>query len=265
MVAPDGPAARGQYRLLVWVAGLDRTGVEDHQARRLAVAADPHDAISPSAPPACGGPAPSPRCWLLRVGGRPAVAKAVPAPPSPRAVPAAAPAALAARHPSWPGPAARAGGLEGSRQGWPAAGAGASGPALARPAPGGQRGACRQQPQAWAPAGAGWQGVGGRGRVGLREKWLYFSYTLHDGARYHTSASTQAFLTAHSERITEHPLPSYSPDYNPIEFLWRKKQKTGNLQQVLQGICRRGRLGRQGSGIFCCASGNSARAFGALL
>jgi hypothetical protein len=25
------------------------------------------------------------------------------------------------------------------------------------------------------PAGAGWQGVGGRGRVGLRKKWLYFS------------------------------------------------------------------------------------------
>ena len=34
------------------------------------------------------------------------------------------------------------------------------------------------RPQAWAPAGAGWQGVDGRGRVGLREKWLYFSYTL---------------------------------------------------------------------------------------
>jgi hypothetical protein len=34
------------------------------------------------------------------------------------------------------------------------------------------------RPQAWAPAGAGWPGVGGRGRVGRREKWLYFSYTL---------------------------------------------------------------------------------------
>ena len=30
---------------------------------------------------------------------------------------------------------------------------------------------------------------------------------------------------AHSERITEHPLPLYSPDYNPIEFLWRKTKK----------------------------------------
>jgi hypothetical protein len=34
------------------------------------------------------------------------------------------------------------------------------------------------RPQARAPAGAGWQEVGGRGQVGLREKWLYFSYTL---------------------------------------------------------------------------------------
>jgi transposase len=50
-------------------------------------------------------------------------------------------------------------------------------------------------------------------------------FLIHDGARYHTSASTQAFLAAHSERITEYPLPSYSPDYNPIEYLWRKTKK----------------------------------------
>jgi transposase len=50
-------------------------------------------------------------------------------------------------------------------------------------------------------------------------------FLIHDGARYHTSASTQAFLAAHSARITEHPLPSYSPDYNPIEYLWRKTKK----------------------------------------
>jgi transposase len=50
-------------------------------------------------------------------------------------------------------------------------------------------------------------------------------FLIHDGARYHTSASTQAFLAAHSERITEHPLPSYSPDYNPIEYRWRKTKK----------------------------------------
>jgi len=50
-------------------------------------------------------------------------------------------------------------------------------------------------------------------------------FLIHDGARYHTSASTQAFLAAHSDRITAQPLPSYSPDYNPIEYLWRKTKK----------------------------------------
>src|SRR5262252_6365389 len=44
-------------------------------------------------------------------------------------------------------------------------------------------------------------------------------FLIHDGARYHTSASTKAFLAAYRARITEHPLPSYSPDYNPIEYL----------------------------------------------
>jgi transposase len=50
-------------------------------------------------------------------------------------------------------------------------------------------------------------------------------FLIHDGARYHTSASTKAFLAAHHDRITEHPLPSYSPDYNPIEYLWKKTKQ----------------------------------------
>jgi transposase len=50
-------------------------------------------------------------------------------------------------------------------------------------------------------------------------------FLIHDGARYHTSASTTAFLAAHTERITAHPLPSYSPDYNPIEYLWKKTKQ----------------------------------------
>ena len=55
-------------------------------------------------------------------------------------------------------------------------------------------------------------------------------FLIHDGARYHTSASTKAFLAAHRDRITEHPLPSYSPDYNPIEKLWKKiKQQETHL------------------------------------
>ena len=65
-------------------------------------------------------------------GWAPAVAKAVPEPPQPRWRPGRRPGRALRR-----GPVAA-----GSRQGWPAAGVGASGPALARPAPGGQRGAC---------------------------------------------------------------------------------------------------------------------------
>jgi transposase len=50
-------------------------------------------------------------------------------------------------------------------------------------------------------------------------------FLIHDGARYHTSAATQAFLVVHSDRITAEPLPAYSPDYNPIEYLWKKTKK----------------------------------------
>jgi transposase len=50
-------------------------------------------------------------------------------------------------------------------------------------------------------------------------------FLLHDGARYHTSAATQAFFAAHSDRITMEPLPSYSPDYNPIEYGWQKTKQ----------------------------------------
>jgi transposase len=50
-------------------------------------------------------------------------------------------------------------------------------------------------------------------------------FLIHDGARSHTSASTQAFLVVHSDRITAEPLPSYSPDDNPIEYLWKKTKK----------------------------------------
>jgi transposase len=50
-------------------------------------------------------------------------------------------------------------------------------------------------------------------------------FLIHDGARYHTSQSTQQFFQAHKKRLSEHPLPSYSPDYNPIEYLWKKTKQ----------------------------------------
>lgn len=45
---------------------------------------------------------------------------------------------------------------------------------------------------------------------------------IQDGARYHTSKSTRAFFEQHKDRLIVHQLPSYSPDYNPIEYLWKK-------------------------------------------
>lgn len=48
---------------------------------------------------------------------------------------------------------------------------------------------------------------------------------VQDGARYHTSITMQEFFATHSNRLTVHQLPRYSPEFNPIEFLWRNLQK----------------------------------------
>ncbi len=53
-----------------------------------------------------------------------------------------------------------------------------------------------------------------------RECWRQTTQPLiliQDGARYHTAAKTQAFFATHAERLMVMQLPSYSPDYNPIE------------------------------------------------
>ena len=49
---------------------------------------------------------------------------------------------------------------------------------------------------------------------------------IQDGARYHTSKAAQAFFAQHPERLTVFQLPSYSPDYNPIEKLWKQVKQT---------------------------------------
>jgi len=53
---------------------------------------------------------------------------------------------------------------------------------------------------------------------------------IQDGAKYHTSKAMREFFAAHQDRITVYQLPSYSPDYNPIEFLWKnvKREATHN-------------------------------------
>ena len=53
---------------------------------------------------------------------------------------------------------------------------------------------------------------------------------IQDGARYHTSTETTAFFTQQTARLQVFQLPTYSPDSNPIEKLWKKiKQQDTHL------------------------------------
>jgi transposase len=50
-------------------------------------------------------------------------------------------------------------------------------------------------------------------------------FLIQDGARYHTSKAMEEFFAAHGTRLTKVQLPAYSPDCNPIEYLWKKVKK----------------------------------------
>ena len=50
-------------------------------------------------------------------------------------------------------------------------------------------------------------------------------FVIQDGARYHTSKAMTQFFEAHAKRLTKVQLPAYSPDFNPIEYLWKKVKK----------------------------------------
>lgn len=47
-------------------------------------------------------------------------------------------------------------------------------------------------------------------------------FLIQDGAKYHTSKAMHVFFEQQAGRLTVCQLPSYSPDLNPIEYLWRK-------------------------------------------
>ncbi|MGD9971490.1 MAG: transposase [Desulfatirhabdiaceae bacterium] len=49
---------------------------------------------------------------------------------------------------------------------------------------------------------------------------------IQDGARYHTRKAMMHFQE-HKERLTAYQLPTLSPDYKPIEKLWKEFKKDG--------------------------------------
>ncbi len=63
-------------------------------------------------------------------------------------------------------------------------------------------------------------------------------FLIHEGARYPTSPATQPFLQGHGERITAHPLPSYAPDDNPMEYLGRKTKKRATHNKSFNSILK---------------------------
>lgn len=50
-------------------------------------------------------------------------------------------------------------------------------------------------------------------------------FLVQDGARYHTSKALKEFFEEQGARLRVYQLPAYSPDYNPIEYLWRKTKR----------------------------------------
>jgi len=77
-------------------------------------------------------------------------------------------------------------------------------------------------------------------------------FLVQDGASYHRAAEVRAFFQQQRERLQVTQLPSYSPDYNPIEFLWRAVKRTAthnryfpefadlitSVQQALEALSR---------------------------
>jgi len=54
---------------------------------------------------------------------------------------------------------------------------------------------------------------------------------IHDRAPYHTSKAMNEFYHQHLDRLTVRPLPPYSPEFNPIEHLWKNiKKKATHLR-----------------------------------
>lgn len=56
-------------------------------------------------------------------------------------------------------------------------------------------------------------------------------FLVQDGASYHRAAVVKRFIAQQTKRLTVTQLPSYSPDYNPIEYLWRATKRDASHNQ----------------------------------
>jgi transposase len=55
-------------------------------------------------------------------------------------------------------------------------------------------------------------------------------FLVQDRAKCRASAATQKFFAEHADQLAVFQLPIDSPDYNPIEKLWKKiKRKKAHL------------------------------------
>jgi transposase len=59
-------------------------------------------------------------------------------------------------------------------------------------------------------------------RTRVLEQTTHPIVLIQDGATYHTSAETKACFAQQTARLHVLQLPTYSPDYNPIEKLWKQ-------------------------------------------
>ena len=59
---------------------------------------------------------------------------------------------------------------------------------------------------------------------------------IQDGAPYHRSRLVKDFTQENSERLTLYKLPSYSPDYSPIECVWRKIKRAATHHVYFENI-----------------------------
>ena len=74
--------------------------------------------------------------------------------------------------------------------------------------------------------------------TGLLDKIPGVIFLIQDGARYHTSKAMQEFFEEHQERLKVFQLPSYSPDYNPIEYLWKKVKTAATHNRYFEDFAK---------------------------